>query len=378
MSDDYQGREQTQAKHDILGRYISPFASKILSQWRSIDYIDGFSGPWENKDQASLRDTSIRVALDKFSEIAEHLGHSPQDRRIRCIFNEKTPQAFARLQDFVTSNRSEFPLLEIEIFQGSFESNAVEIRRSARNAFQLIFIDPTGFSGFPPSSLAKFNGRSSELIVNFMRSFILRFLSGTHAKRRDFLVGLLGEVRADRVLEGDLTIEAIEMEYLEMMKEDLGYKYAGMSPIHNPSRDEIQFNLAYATNHSEGMEVMRSAEFKALSSHDKNRARIKNPHHGNDLFAHMQVPVQTFGPYLRARRSHIEELPGTVLKTLEAWQGSILFGHLVALMQERFFVKRSEVADALVELSVKGAVKPTWKDRNGRRPKPSDRMMLAK
>jgi len=176
----YVGREQTLAKHDILRRYLEPFSIKILPAWKSIDFIDGFSGPWENTDKENLSDTSIGISLRILSGVAEASGHTSQSPRIRCIFNEKDRKTYSRLLDYIERARIEFPLIEIKTFQGEFSENAAAIRKAANNAYQLLFVDPTGYTGFPPSALSLFGNRSSEIIVNFMRSFMERFVSGDH------------------------------------------------------------------------------------------------------------------------------------------------------------------------------------------------------
>jgi hypothetical protein len=162
---------------------------------------------------------------------------------------------------------------------GLTKTDTQRIKTSAKNAFQLLFVDPTGYTGFSPAALSIFSGRSSEIVVNFMRSFIVRFVSGNHRDREEALCGLLGRSRANKLLKGELSVETIETEYLLMLKEDLAYKYryGAFSPIHNPDRNEIHFLLAYATNHPDGMEAMRSAEFTALTEHDKNRLSYDFP-----------------------------------------------------------------------------------------------------
>jgi len=74
LNDFYRDREQSQAKHEILRRYLTPFANKILHAWPSIDFIDGFAGPWENRDEDGFSDTSIGIALETLSRVAEQRG----------------------------------------------------------------------------------------------------------------------------------------------------------------------------------------------------------------------------------------------------------------------------------------------------------------
>lgn len=365
----YSGREQTRAKHDILERYLEPFSNKILSKWKSIDFIDGFSGPWKNADTKDLSDTSIGISLRTFSDVAEGRGHSPQSPQIRCIFNEKDPKAYARLEDYIERSRDEFPLIEIKIFQGEFSKNAVAIRRHANNAYQLLFVDPTGYTGFPPSTLKLFGNRSSEIIVNFMRSFMERFVSGDHLDKKSALEGLVGEKRAQYLLDTGASIEDVEAEYLKMLRADLGYNFSGFSPIHNPDKEQIHFNLAFATNHPMGMETMRTAEFKALSDYDRARFNKKKPPQ-DDLFGSIGEQLHVRGPYLKTRESHLTRAGDEILKLLAAAPEGIKFDRLSALAQQELYLRRTELKDVLVTLTAQGKISADWK--NGRKQKPNE------
>lgn len=377
MDDLYSGREQSWAKHEILRRYLTPFAHKILSTWPSIDFVDGFSGPWENRDQHDLSDTSIGIALSTLSKVAESQGHSAERPRIRCIFNEKDPASFALLDEFLTRKRKDYPLIEAVAFKGAFETNASTIRTRANNRFTLLFVDPTGYTGFPPSSLVKFKGRSTEIIVNFMRSFMERFVSGEHADRRKALVGLVGTERADKLLADPFKIEDVEDEYLAMLKEDLGFCYAGYSPIHNPDRDQIHFNLAYATNHPKGMDTMRSAEFSALSEHDQNRFKKKQPPDQPDLFSSAGNDLPVRGPYLSLRMKHQSEVGDRLLSLLAKTGGPVQFDELVGRLQEHLFLKKTEIKAVVVDLANRGRLRSPWKDRSARGPSDDDPIELA-
>tara|TARA_R110002110_G_scaffold108163_1_gene270275 strand:- start:110 stop:1246 length:1137 start_codon:yes stop_codon:yes gene_type:complete len=372
----YFNREQSEAKHKILKRYLTPFASKILSKWPSIDFIDGFSGPWENNDTERLSDTSIGIALETLSEVAEKLGHRSSDRRIRCIFNEAKPESYALLQQFLDQARDQHPLLKIVAFEGKFAANAPAIRFAADHAFQLLFVDPTGYTGFPPSSLKLFNGRSSEVIVNFMRSFIERFVSGDHRDRERNLIELVGQKRAQYLLDTGVTIQSVEEEYLRMLRGDLGYQFAAYSPIHNPDRNEIHFNLAYATNHYAGMDVMRGAEYSALSEHDRSRYMKSVQDGGGDLFSGMMDEMEIRGPYLTARKEHLQMAFKTLENLVETHPQGLPFGQIAAMAQQTLFLKRSELGDVMVEMSSAGVVQATWEQRKGRKPNERD-LILA-
>lgn len=368
----YQNREQTEAKHEILRRYLVPFSQKILRGYGSLDFIDGFSGPWDNRDEDGLSDTSIGIAVQTLSDAVEDVQLSNPMARARCIFNELDPAAFAKLSDFVDRRASDFPLVDVKIFQGRFEDNAEAIRAASTNKFRLLFVDPKGYTGFPPSTLATFKGRRTEVFVNVMRSFLTRFVTSAHAGSAAALIELLGDTRAYRLLEKGVSIERLEEEYLEMLRADLGYKYAGLSPIHNPDRNEIHFNLAYATNHPLGMEVMRDAEFGALSEHDRRRYQ-KSVHPGQmDFFGTSEGQLEIIGPYLTARRSHQKRAAEEIMAVVQRSPDGIRFDELVATIQQSLFLRRTELGDEVVSLAGRGVLEAPWKEFGKKKPRKED------
>ncbi|WP_421701130.1 three-Cys-motif partner protein TcmP [Aliiroseovarius sp.] len=371
----YKDREQTEAKHEILRRYLESFAHKVGRTYETIDYVDAFCGPWEERDSKDLSDTSIAIALGKLQSVAETLDTNGR-KRIRCIFNEKTAKSFAKLQAYVEANRGKFPLLEIHTLHGTFENNAGKIKELATHKFMLLFVDPTGWSGFSPDALGTLIGqRNSEVIINFMRSFIVRHLCPPGPEQMDRLTDLLGEKRAKRLAGQHLPITKIEEELFEVLKDDLGFRFAAKSPIHNPDKDQVHFHLFYGTHHPAGMQVMRDAEYKALSQHDRNRFEKKEDQYQFSLFGE-DLEVQ--GPYLQARQEHASGLAGAILKRLQTSSPSLKFATLRAEMQETHYLKEAEIKDVVVELADAGKIEPTWKLRKGRRPKDDDCIYLKR
>ncbi len=81
----YDEREQTKAKHDLLRRYLERFAYKILHGYGAADFIDGFSGPWENKDRTRFRDTSFGIALETLNTAAANLAEQGKPAKVRYL-----------------------------------------------------------------------------------------------------------------------------------------------------------------------------------------------------------------------------------------------------------------------------------------------------
>lgn len=73
MSDHYRDREQAIVKHFVLRQYLEALAFKLGWQGSTINYVDGFSGPWLSGDE-ELSDTSPHIALSKLTATREALA----------------------------------------------------------------------------------------------------------------------------------------------------------------------------------------------------------------------------------------------------------------------------------------------------------------
>src|SRR5262249_20648574 len=94
--DRYDGREQTLVKHFILRKYLERFAHIVGTFWESISYVDCFSGPWNVRSE-DLKDSSFSIALTELGKARTTLAGRGRDVKIRCMFLEKQPDAYSRL-----------------------------------------------------------------------------------------------------------------------------------------------------------------------------------------------------------------------------------------------------------------------------------------
>jgi three-Cys-motif partner protein len=175
VTDAYSGREQTKAKHCILKRYLQALAFKVLT-FSDITYVDGFSGPWETKTE-NFSDSSFMIAiavlLDAQKLIFDRIGIR---RRIRCFFSESNPKSFAMLEQAVADFHKPEDGFEIKTYCGKFEDAVDEIHMFIGTSFPLIFIDPTGWTGYPFDKIKPlFLRPKSEVLINFMYEFVNRF-----------------------------------------------------------------------------------------------------------------------------------------------------------------------------------------------------------
>ena len=114
----YVGRGQTYAKHVLLRQYLRELAFKVLQSPnppQEFVYIDAFSGPWQSRGEI-FEDTSFSISLSLLTDVREALAAKGRYARMRAIFVEENPAAFARLKEAVTK----FPRIDVLPLQGRF------------------------------------------------------------------------------------------------------------------------------------------------------------------------------------------------------------------------------------------------------------------
>lgn len=342
----YRGREQTFLKHFFLERYLERVAYVTLSSWPEFTYVDGFSGPWRSDDE-KFEDTSFIIAINKLRSVREGWLQRGRDPRIRCLFIEKDPHAFEQLKSAVESISD----MEIEIRCGKFEDLVPEIVRFVGRSFSLVFIDPTGWTGFPLRTILPILQLRGEVIINIMIEHIRRFIDDPRpeiAASYDPLFGGTGwheEVEA-LVLKGESRENAIVAVYLTKVRHAGEFLRVTSTPIRHPLAERTYFHLAYGTHHRKGLMEFREVEKKAANKEQAIRANAKLADRAeksgmDDMFgssgsedgmlslagerAKRHVTARTMLTELLETRRRIsyEEILDTLLETPLVWESDI-------------------------------------------------------
>ena len=271
----YEGREQSYLKHYVLSEYLLRFGPIVGSHWKTINYIDSFAGPWEERDR-EYRDTSFRIAVECFrvarDKVRERLN---RELRVRCVFLEKDPLAFTKLDAFARS----LPDIEATALNTEFESavpQLLKFARASREAFTFLFVDPKGWTGFSMDLIAPLlQLPSSEVLINFMTGHIRRFLkdeksacSFEHLFGRDIrdrLTGLTGDAREERAIG----------EYMRSVKRTGNFLYVGSAIVFKPEIEAPHFHLMYGTRDDKGITVFKEVEEKLFGVSHEVRASAK-------------------------------------------------------------------------------------------------------
>jgi three-Cys-motif partner protein len=321
----YAGREQTLVKHFILRRYLERFAHIVGTFADSITYVDCFSGPW-NVRSHNLQDSSFAIALKELRKARTTLAAKDREFQIRCMFLEKDPAAFARLEEFARQIQDAKIHTRNEELSDSIDAIRQFVRQGGRDTFPFFFIDPTGWTGFemdPISPLLR--QRPGEVLINFMTDYIRRFIDHPQEQTREQFAALFGseEVRGHLQALSDPQDreDALFTNYADTVRKIGDFTYTCAAIAFYPEIDRRYFHLIYATRHRRGVEVFKEVEQKAMEVQEQTRAEAKQRKRvrktqQRELFSAGEMPQARPIDLLRSR--YLAQARQKVLELLQA------------------------------------------------------------
>lgn len=325
-ADLYAGREQTLIKHLILARYLTRFAHIIGFHWSTITYIDCFSGPW-NARSSELRDSSFAIALDELRKAKESHRLKGKDIKLRCFFLEKEPDAYARLKDFASQVQD----AEVETRNAELESSIDAIlsfvKQGGLSAFPFFFIDPTGWTGFSMAVISPLlKLQPGEVLINFMTSYIKRFIDSPQQQTEASFVKLFGSSSFKSRITGKTEHsreDAVVDEYCRSVRRTGDFKYVSPAIVLHPILDRTHFHLIYASRHEKGIEVFKDVEKKTMKEMEGTRAKAQQAQRAQlsgmlDLFPADVMYDSTYYESLRNR--YLDMAKRMVLRKLNSHQ----------------------------------------------------------
>ncbi len=307
----YDRREQSAAKHLILGQYLELLALKV-GQFRTgltLNYIDGFSGPWESK-AADLSDTSPALALQRLLAVRETLTARGGSITVRAFFVSLTAEGAEKLRTL----QGLYPAAEIEVVTGTLESRIEDARRFVRTGhapFGFLFIDPTGWTGFGMHAISPLlrECHRSEVLLNFMTGHIGRFVDSDDANLVPSFVDLFGDASYRdewRDLSGLDREERMVEAYCQRLAQAGGYRHCVSNVILNPGADRTHYHIVYGTHSDEGLVAFRGVESEALRLQRAERANARQRQRVQrsgqaELFGGQQLVTRSYEDELRDR-----------------------------------------------------------------------------
>jgi len=347
----YFQREQSQIKHIVLENYLERFAI-IVGKWSDgILYVDGFSGPW-NSVSKDFKDSSFAIALRQLRSARTAVKKTfGRELRITCVFLERDPTAFTQLEAYSSQQKD----VEIILLNRDFEPAIPElvsiIRARQPGYFPFVLIDPTGWSGFSMEVIAPLlRIRPCELLINFMTSFITRFIDDEREGIEASFRRLFGDDSYRLRIEGLENIareDAMVSAYADRIAQVGDFNLMASTVVLHPTKDRTHFHLVYATRSLRGLEVFKTAERAALKLTETVRADAKRRDRErisgqSELFGGRDIPEIAHLDFLR---NHYENASAKEIRRMLNLTEEVTYDALYAttmkfpVVQEAFLKK---------------------------------------
>jgi three-Cys-motif partner protein len=379
VADPYSGREQTKAKHFILKSYLQALAFKVLT-FSDITYVDGFSGPWETKTE-NFSDSSFMIAISVLQDAQRKIFEQTNiRRRIRCFFSESDRDAFMQLERAVAPFHSPEESFEIKTYFGKFDDAVADIQSFIGASFPLIFIDPTGWTGYPFDKIKPlFTRAKCEVLINFMYEFINRFVYSDDKDLIASMAPILGGPDWPNRLDPNLPRGlAVEKLFRETLKSAGQFNYVISTKIDKATAERPHFFIAYGTKSADGLKTFRQIEYDALRQHARNRANAIEAQREQrlsiaDMFASHQADVQaaTIDEIVADQKA----LASARLIEVVSQHGPLRFSRVLLGLLQAYMLRETNVKDICVDLARAGKIDNTWGSGN-RKPHDGDMISL--
>jgi three-Cys-motif partner protein len=242
MNDEYREREQSGIKHFVLQKYLEA-ATRIIGSWTDFSYVDCCAGPWESRSP-NYADTSFGIAVKVLQESQQWLRGRAKNPRFRALLIEEKSEPYSRLEAFAAAATGE--TIQVDARNWDFTRHTSEIVQfvSTPPSFAFTFVDPTGWTpaqigGLEPLLRIK----PGEVLINFMSSFIVRFLNDD-ATNMDSILG--PDYRRLRTLGHEEQEDESVKRYCELIRRYGDFRYVCALPVMKRDQDAIHFYLIYA------------------------------------------------------------------------------------------------------------------------------------
>ncbi|HRJ77306.1 MAG TPA: three-Cys-motif partner protein TcmP [Planctomycetota bacterium] len=308
----YAGREQARVKHEILRRYLVPFACKVGSTWNSITYVDAFCGPWESRTK-DFSDTSFKIAIDRLLEAQRSLlVNQKRQVQMRFAFVEQDSTSFAQLKTFCDKQKH----LDICTVHAPFADSLPTLTKfigKRSDNFVFVFIDPLGWTDANLDEVVSLLlGQSSEVLINFMTHFVQRQVGNMDPDTQEKAASILGgteTLKQIRALSSAQDKEdLIVQSYCNYVRMKCKFSFVAATPILFPAMDRTFYHLVYGSRNIMGLSVFRDVERRATDKQQSTRdgaLQAKRKSRGERLLFSAEVMGSSHLDNLRAHHNAV-------------------------------------------------------------------------
>ncbi len=253
----------TEAKHEILRKYLDAWLP-IITRWNGrVLFIDGFAGPGE---YIGGKDGSPIIAI---KAVLEHKANIKS--QIRMLFIEADKDRCEYLKQKVSSLKIPSNI-GIECICAKFNEMLTEIfkyidEQKTKLAPAFIFIDPFGFTGIPLTLIKRImRNEKCEVLITFMFEEINRFISDS--KLWDSLIEIFGTDKWKQVIsekDPKKRIEILHAIYKKQLEKDAGIKFVRSFKMVNKI-NKTDYFLFFGTNNITGLKKIKEAMWRVDKS----------------------------------------------------------------------------------------------------------------
>lgn len=264
----------TQAKHEILRRYLGSWFPILGKYNQRVIYIDGFSGPGRYKGgepgspiialqealKHSTRLNGINLTFLFMDERADRIEHLQSELANFSCPNNFSLNAITGLFD-----------VEFKNLLDRLEAEGLQI------APTFAFIDPFGFKGLPFELVQRLlKNPKTEVFISVMVDSINRFLEHPDGQTTQHIASLFGTPQVLDIPQGGGD-RITELRLLYQQQLGKAAKFVRFFEMRNVQNRTIYY-LFFATNHPLGHKKMKEAFWKIDSSSGFGFSDATNPH----------------------------------------------------------------------------------------------------
>lgn len=253
----------TEAKHEILRKYLDAWLP-IMTRWNGrVLYIDGFAGPGEYiGGKCGSPIIAIKAVLEHKANIKSEIimNFIEADKR-RCEYLKQKVNSLK-----IPSN------IKTECICAKFDETLTKIfkyidEQKTRIAPAFVFIDPFGFTGIPFSLIKRImQNERCEVLINFMYEEINRFIDDK--KLWPSLIETFGTNKwKEMISEKDSRkrVELLHAVYKEQLEKEAGIKFVRSFKMVNKV-NKTDYFLFFGTNNIAGLKKMKEAMWRVDKS----------------------------------------------------------------------------------------------------------------
>jgi three-Cys-motif partner protein len=263
----------TNAKHEILRRYLGAWFAILGSKYQKIVYIDGFCGPGRYKGG---QDGSPIIALKEANKQSALKNSS-----VYFLFVDERKDRIDHLNSELASLSVPANFI-LETKNDEFENVLTNLpdrlkQKGFLSAPTFIFIDPFGFKGAPFSLVQNLlQNPSTEIIITIMVNYVNRFVQHPEPDIQQHIKDLLGATddEINQILNSEDHFLAFRQLYESKLSQKA--KFVGFFEMRDSQNQPIYY-LFFASNHPLGFERIKEAFWRVDQQSGYRFSDLTNP-----------------------------------------------------------------------------------------------------